>query len=240
MKLPTESNYTGTSINNIKMLIYGASKIGKSTFASHFDNAIFAATEYGLKELKVYKVQIQSWEEWLDFVKEIMKKNHKFKTIIIDIIDNLYKYCIDYICKNLHIDHPSDSKWSKGWDQLQREFERTIYQLDNAGFGLIFISQIDYINISVIKNIERLKTIPSMKKGCARIIQPLVDIIGCIYLKKINNEDKRIIRFMPTELIEAGSRLNKLPDEMILDYDKFKYLMNKNKIKKLEDKGNGN
>jgi hypothetical protein len=56
---------TGKSYAQVKptITIYGPPKIGKSTLASEFPNAIFADFENGLKWLNVNKTIIKSWSE---------------------------------------------------------------------------------------------------------------------------------------------------------------------------------
>ena len=46
---------------------------------------------------------------------EIPEANHPFKTIIIDTIDNAYKFCTDYVLKKFKIEHESDLGFGKGY-----------------------------------------------------------------------------------------------------------------------------
>ena len=63
------------------VLIYGAPKIGKSTIASQFPNAVFADFENGLKWLKVEKELINNWMDFLKFCGKIKESilNNKEK-----------------------------------------------------------------------------------------------------------------------------------------------------------------
>ena len=87
--LPTQKSKPQFSMSNLSMLLYGAPKIGKSTFCSRAEDALFIATEPGLNHLETYNVRVNSWREFLEVMALIAKGNHPFKTIVIDTVDKL-------------------------------------------------------------------------------------------------------------------------------------------------------
>ena len=97
MPLPTTKTQPKPDLADLTVLVYGQTKIGKSTLCSHADSALFLATEPGLNALDVYQVPIQSWEDLRKACAEIVEGNHPFKTVILDTIDNAYKFCTEYI-----------------------------------------------------------------------------------------------------------------------------------------------
>lgn len=225
IKLPMKKSKEGYSLETIRMLFYGPPKIGKSTFCSFFDRALFLATEKGLKGLDVFKVDITDWEEFVSAVNLLYIKEHDFKTIIIDTVDNLFKFCIEYVCKKNRIDHPSDSKWGKGWDLLQKEFEKPILQLSMSNYGLVFVSHEKEYEVST-KHLKYTKIGPSIPNQARKVIIPFVDIIGRCYIEKspgLNDElvERRRICFTPSENIEAGDRTGLMPESIPLKYAVF-------------------
>ena len=62
IKLPTEIQEPTFDIDHLSMLIYGQPKIGKSTFCSRFEHALFMATEPGLNYLKTKNVRVNDWD----------------------------------------------------------------------------------------------------------------------------------------------------------------------------------
>ena len=60
MPLPTAKTPAKRSLSDVSILLYGPSKIGKSTFASQAPNAIFIATEPGLNAL-VWSLESGVW-----------------------------------------------------------------------------------------------------------------------------------------------------------------------------------
>jgi len=113
--LPTKKTAPKQDLSDLSLLEYGLPKSGKSTWASGAEGALFLATEPGLNALDVYQVPIQSWEDLRKACAEIVAGNHPFKTVILDTIDNAYKFCTDYILKKFKIEHESDLGYGKGY-----------------------------------------------------------------------------------------------------------------------------
>lgn len=238
IKLPAEKTEGAYQLNNIRLLLYGMPKIGKSTFCSKFDDALFLATEKGLKGLNVYQTEITNWDEFKETVTLLNKPQDRFKTIIIDTVDNLFKFCLNEVCRKNKIEHPSDAKWGKGWDLLQREFERQIIQLSLTDYGIIFISHTKEMEI-VGKYAKYTKIGPSLHNQARKILIPFVDSIGYCTMDtkkeslngQENLKERRVIKFEPSEYYEAGDRTGLLPGQIQLNYHVFKNCFKKSKIK---------
>ena len=127
--LPTKTTPQKQNLADLTVLVYGRSKIGKSTWCSHSDGALFLATEPGLNALDVYQVPIRSWDELLASCGEIAEGKHPFKTVIIDTVDNAYRMCSDYICTKFKIEHESDLGYGKGWALINNEFHRVLTKM---------------------------------------------------------------------------------------------------------------
>lgn len=119
ISLPTEMISGDPILSQIRMLIFGAPKIGKTTLLSGFPDVVLLATEKRYQHLKVYPIDIKSWEDFKQAVKLIVRGKHKFKTIGIDTGDILFRLCRQHVCEELGIDHESDESWGKGYDAIQ-------------------------------------------------------------------------------------------------------------------------
>lgn len=101
MMLPTKKTEIVKRFEDEITLIYGAPKIGKSTFCAGFENALFLDSEIGLKNLSTYRVSIDSWETFIDTYKELKNQvkagKCPFKPLVFDTIDNIYQMCMDYV-----------------------------------------------------------------------------------------------------------------------------------------------
>lgn len=216
--LPTELSSGIVSLERIRLLIYGPPKIGKTTFAAGWPNALFLATEKGHESHRVYPKEVKSWNHFKSLVKKILEGKHQYKTIVIDTIDILFKLCNDEMCKKLKIEHVSDKEWGKGYDLIANEFEREINKLFLTDYGIIMLS---HTKIQDLTNIggKYTKVVPSLPNLGRKVIIPKVSVIGYMKLttKKIdknNYEERRIISFEPSEFVEAGDRDGYLPKEI--------------------------
>ena len=138
--LPTETTPPVSDLSNLIIFLYGGIKIGKSTFASKFPGALFLATEPGLGSLDVFQKDIETWDNMKAVCNELYRGDHKFKTIVIDTADNLYKMCEAHICEQHGIVHESDLDWGKGWALVNNEFRRVLTTLAQMPEGLILTS----------------------------------------------------------------------------------------------------
>ena len=120
-------------------MIYGPPRIGKSVFCSQIPDSVFLATEKGLDDLEVFRVDIRSWEELLGACRSLAAGGHQFKNVIIDTLDMAYVYCSDWICRKFSIDHESDLAQGKGWALVRSEFRRVLSKLSQL-YGLYMVS----------------------------------------------------------------------------------------------------
>lgn len=216
-KLPDKRTSGMVRLSKIRMLIYGAPKIGKTTLVVGFPELILAATEKGYEAHKVYAVDINTWEDFKDFTRLIIKGKHKFKNIGIDTVDRLFRLCKDYVCDELGISHISDEDWGKGYDMAADEFERETDKLFSSSYGLLLTSHTKIQEMS--SGYGKLsKVIPTLSNQARRLIIPKVAVIGYMHLKSVKINDKlveyRVISFKPSEVVEAGDRDGKLPEEV--------------------------
>lgn len=107
--LPTTKTAPKAQLSDYTVLLFGASKAGKTIFCSHAQDVLFLATEPGLNALEVFQVSITKWEDMLQACAEIAEGKHQFKTIIIDTIDNAYKMCADHMYKKSGVDQRAEA-----------------------------------------------------------------------------------------------------------------------------------
>ena len=69
--LPTKKTPPKQDLAGLTVLVYGPSKIGKSTWCSQADGALFLATEPGLNALEVFQTPITCWDDLLQACAEI-------------------------------------------------------------------------------------------------------------------------------------------------------------------------
>lgn len=70
--------------------MYGTEGVGKSTWADGAPDALFIGAEEGTNHLESAKLpSFKTWEEFLQVLHELLIKDHKYKTLVIDTVDSL-------------------------------------------------------------------------------------------------------------------------------------------------------
>ncbi len=218
--LPTERTPPKHDLADFSTLLYGPSKIGKSTFASGAPDALFLATEPGLNALEVYQQPITSWVDLLAACAELSKGEHPFKTVVIDTIDNAYRMCAEHICGRNGVDHEADLPYGKGFSLVQNEFQRVLTKLAFMPCGLILISHAQEREIETPGG-RRTRVMPTLPEKPRRIVVGLVDLVLYVDLDGSGPGARRVIRTKPTATYDAGDRTGRLPEVIGLNYVEF-------------------
>lgn len=226
IQLPTEKTAPKQSITELTTLIYGAPKIGKSTFCSQADDPLFLATESGLNNLSTYQIPVATWSDFLEACQLIAAGNHNYKTIVIDTIDNLYKYCVAHVLAKHGLQHESDLPFGKGYAFVNGTFERTLTALSLLPYGLIMTSHAQEKEVKTPTGTESRIT-PTLPNSARKIVLGMSDLILYAEAQEVRDDqgkiDKydRVIHTKPTTIYEAGDRTGKLPETLPLSYAAF-------------------
>jgi hypothetical protein len=223
--LPSAKTAPKPNLADLTVLTYGQTKIGKSTFCSNSESAVFLATEPGLNALDVFQVPIQSWDELLATCAEIIDGKHPFKTVIIDTIDNAYKFCTDSILKKFKIEHESDLGYGKGYAIVNNEFQRVVTKLAFLPYGLFLVSHAKEIEVET-RTGKYMRIVPTLPDKARKIVLGMVDMVLYCDLEVTVGENgeqrmRRVIRTKPSLYYEAGDRTGRLPETLDLDFSKF-------------------
>jgi len=205
MKLPKKSSAVNNNIDNIVMLLYGEPKIGKTSFASEFPDALFCMFEPGGKFLSIRQVSCNTWKDFLDVIKELKKSENKnyCKNIIIDTGHEAYEKCFDYVLDDLGIDSPGDSNFGEAWKMIEREFQRAHVELIEMGIGLIVTAHVEEQEI-IKHGLTRHKTIAKLGKQARRFYTGICDLIAYYHF---DDNEKRQLRIRGNNDYLAGCRV---------------------------------
>jgi hypothetical protein len=213
--------------------LYGSPKIGKTTFCSQFDQPLFLLTEAGTNALSVYEVPIQSWEDFIGACKLVAKgldderkggENFPFKTLVIDTVDNLLKFCSEHVLKQNGLTHESDAGYGKGYTLVADEFRRIITRLSLMPVGLVMISHEKIEEVKTRTSVIN-KAIPTIASSHRKLILGMADLI--LYAHSVTKqtdsgiEEVRVLRTKGSENWEAGDRTGRLPDTLLFTYQDF-------------------
>lgn len=217
VSLPTTKSKAKQNLGDYNLLIYGREKIGKTSLAAQFPNAVFLMFEPGGKALDIYQVEVLSWQELKVLLTEL-KTDTKFDTIVIDTVDIMYRMCLEWVQKyELAGKHPADEGYGKGWDRLKSEFQKRVATICKLGKGVIFISH-EKESEEEKHDGTKIDTIQPSMSGTARgIVEPMVDLVGYYFH---GDEDDRCLQIEGSREIVAGCRMKEagfFPDCDVID-----------------------
>ncbi len=223
--LPNEKTEPKQDLADLSALVYGPSKIGKSTWCSHAEGALFLATEPGLNALEVFQIPITTWEELLEACGEIVERDHKFHTIVIDTIDNAYRMCSEFICQAHGVDHESEMGYGKGYALINNEFQRVLTKLAFLPSGLFLVSHAHEREFET-RTGKHIRVVPTLPDKPRKIVLGMVDLILYCDIEADHDENgdpiyRRVMRTKPSPHYEAGDRTGRLPETINLDFPTF-------------------
>ena len=207
IKLPTKKSKIVTDLSKYSILLYGKIKIGKTSLAAQFPDALFLMTEPGGKSLEIYQMDVKSWTHFKGIL-TALETSDMYKTIVIDTTDNLYKMCTDWYCKKNAIQHPSDEEWGKAWQLINDEFMLGIIKLMQLGRGVIFTSHATTHEIKKYAQAPVTLVTPTLAKQGRRVLEPIVDLVAYFrYSEKETDDSSRILQIRGDSNVVAGCRM---------------------------------
>jgi len=234
IEIPDYPDRVSGDLSRFSFLFYGPVKVGKSRLISTFPGVVFCQTETGLRFISARKTVVNDWITFKSYVKLVEKKSRlgKLKLVAVDTVDNLYRFCHEYVAEKEGWSHPSEEGYGKGYDAIETEFRRWITRLTNGPWGVCFISHAREAEVRS-RTVEITKTMPTLPKTGLKVVSPLCDFIFYLGFRtdvasdageKIEVGSRRVVVTKPSETLEAGDRSGLLP----------KYLPLKAKVIKAE------
>ena len=231
MILPENKRRTLESTTKKVIWIYGSPFSGKTTFANQFPDPIMLNTDGNIKFVDAPYIHIKdkvegermvkrtfAWEIFKDVITELEKKNNTFKTIVVDLLEDMYEHCRKYICNQKGWDHESDDSF-RSYDMIRTEFLSTLKRLMNLDYeNIVLISHLDTSKDIMKKGGDKVTAIkPNINEKIANKVSGMVDIVA----RTIADDGQYVLSFKRNEVIFGGGRLKFKAAEIPLDYQAF-------------------
>lgn len=232
MALPTQKSKPVTRFEDMITLIYGAPKVGKSTFCSQFEAPLFLDSESGLRNLETYNMSIGCWQDAIDAYGDLLSAKKAgtlgFKTLVFDTINNFYLMCMEHVCKKNGINHPSDLDYGKGWSMVRIPFTNLMNAYKNLGLGIVYVAHASEKTIKTRKG-EYTRYDAAIAGQAYELIVGSCDFVLYAAIDSDENGEKRILHTKPCEYWNAGDKTGRLPPEIPLDANAFLKAYNETK-----------
>ena len=218
----------------IKMVLYGEPGVGKSVFACKAPKPFFICSDGNYAWLEDFGadpdayVEVSSWDE---AKKAFAKDYSEYETIVVDLTEDLFKWCEREYCVRNKIEHLSDLGYGKGYDATRNEFFIEICKLISLDKNIIFLMHGLSITVKDRRGVEHTKYIPSnrLPDKVIDMIEGRVRYFLRCYVKDVETEDGKVEkkRFLslvpkPNEFgIIRGVNENEIPQDIPLDFNEF-------------------
>lgn len=161
-------------------LIYGAKGIGKTTLASRFGKkVVFINTEPGTKALKARENRVTNWLDFVDLVDALEEMADPEVTVVVDVIDLVYDFIYDKICKDQRIESPTDENdFGATWKKIRRLFRVQVQRILDLPGGKVLLSHDAEKEIELRDGTTTDRTQPTMSKQALAEVEGLCDIVG--------------------------------------------------------------
>lgn len=232
MLLPKNERRTLDSVKKRTIWIYGQPFSGKTFFADAFPDPLMLNTDGNIKNVTAPFISIKdtvkvsgrlterkfAWELFKEIVAELEKKENDFKTIVIDLLEDLYESCRLYKYDELGITHESDNSF-KAWDVIRTEFLSTIRRVVNLDYeNIILCSHEDTSKDITKRHGDKITAIrPNLNEKSANKIAGMVDLVARV----MANDEERVLSFKNDEVVFGGGRFTFAEKEIPLDYETF-------------------
>lgn len=218
MILPKCERKTVNNDKRLRLWVYGAPFAGKTTLADAFPDPLmlntdgnadrFTAQSLPMKDMVTVNGRITTvklaWDVFKETIEEL-EKGSEFKTIVVDLVEDLYESCRLYMYDKLGITHESDDSF-KAWDKVRTEFLSTMRKLMNLDYqNIILISHEDTSKDITRRTGDKISSVrPNIQEKIANKLAGMVDVV----IRAVVIDNKHILSFKSDEVIFGGGRIN--------------------------------
>lgn len=213
-----------------RIWLYGESYTGKTYLANKFPNVLMLNSDGNTDEVDAPRIrianqyeqngrvmnEIPAWKYFKSVIAELRKNDNGYETIVLDLIEDFYEFCRQYVCKEiLHVNHESDANF-KAWDMVRTEFYSVIRDLFSLPYNFILLSQEDKSRDIMERSGDKYTAIrPNITDKVALKLAGMCTITARVMLK---GKEQRVISFKTSDVVFGGGRIQIPAEEIPCDY----------------------
>lgn len=223
-----------------KIWVYGEPFSGKTTFATtspdHFVLSTDGNAQYCTDSYKVITDEVivngritkrkLAWEVFKEEI-EKLESGSKYKTIVVDLVEDTYEMARLFMYQKLGITHESDDSF-RAWDKVRTEYLSTMRRLLNLPYDIVLISHEDTSKDITKKSGENITAIkPNLQDKISNKIAGMTALVG----RTVCDNGKYSLQIKPDEMTFGGGRLGINNVVIPLDWDEVTKLFETKKEK---------
>jgi hypothetical protein len=227
-----------------RIVIYGPSGIGKTTFGASAPDPIFILTEDGLGDIDVPHYPLaKSYDDVMDALDSLLKEDHEFKTVVIDSLDWTENLVWEKTCSRLHVSSIEEPGYGRGYVEASTEWKDLLDILtrlrDEKDMIVIMIAHGAVVKIEDPIHPAYDQNGLKLHKRAAAKVEEYADILGFCALKTLVTTEKEGFNQTRNRAIDTGIRemyltpsagfkaknRYRLPPSIPLDYSELEKLL---------------
>lgn len=208
-----------------RIIVYGGTKVGKTTFAAHAPGAILIPVEDGIGTLEVETTpRPNSWEDLIAILRELEVENHTYKTVILDSLDWVEKLIWKALCEQEGKTDIEAFGYGKGYTKCDVYWVQLFKALDvlrSKGIWPLVLCHEARVNVPDPVLGDYAKIEPKLHKRATALALEWADVLGHLDFKRravekgdrdkrttltsmVTNE--RVLTLADTGAVQAGNR----------------------------------
>lgn len=199
-----------------KIWVYGAPFSGKTTFAcdakDHYVLSTDGNAQYTTDSYKLITDEVTvtgritkrklAWEVLKEEIDKL-EAGSKYKTIIVDLVEDTYEMARLFMYQKLGITHESDDSF-RAWDKTRTEYLSTMRRLMNLPYDIVLISHEDTSKDITKRSGENITAIkPNMTDKVSNKLAGMVALVG----RALCDNGKYTLQIKTDEVTFGGGRL---------------------------------
>ncbi len=210
----------------INMLVYGNPGVGKTVLAGSADAVpelrpvLILDVEGGTFSIRerypdVDVVRVQTWPDMQKVYDALYKMEHEYQTVVLDSLTEIQKFSMYRIMASVLKEHPdrdpevpSIREWGKNIEQIRR----LVRAFRDLPMNVVFtaLAATDKDNKTGL-----VTTRPSLSGKLAMEVGGFVDILLYMYIKRVDDDNQRLLLSAGTEGQIAKDRSDNLPPVIV-------------------------
>ncbi len=184
--------------------LYGVPKVGKTSLAAEFPNPVYLNTAGESPPIDIVDLPsntdengnpapVETFDEVLDFVSELITEEHDFGTLIVDSLDGLEPLVWSHTCAINGWSNLEEPGFGKGYlaaDEVWREYLRAIEALAQKGVWIVQIAHTEITRFDSPTTDPYSRYGIKLHKRASALVQEASSIIGFMnYRATIKEKD---------------------------------------------------
>ena len=186
IKLPVNELKTA-DVTPKNFLIWGESMSGKTYLAKQFESPLIINTDGNATKITTPSIFVKNFNEFKEVIEELEKGKHTYKTLIIDLTDDIETMLVNHICEMAKVESLADIGFGKGFNKFNSVWKNLMMGLTQMNMNIVFIS---HLVEKTENNGQTTYQAPALSQKCLNACMGRCDIV--VKTQKIGNNYIRL------------------------------------------------